>query len=206
MLCWNIVLFNFLAFFPIHLKQPRRKYLCRWANLYLLLHWSARKMCIPNASVHNVFLTCSYIAFFCFVFLWGEKINSGETTDVWNPATCIKKPLPTWCEEDNNIQFTLQVCVLWHFQFSVRFIYLYVIIHKGLPSLWMCGISLWWIMCTLQFITNKSLVITQLRQHLRIHHLWCLIPMLKCNDMPLTYILCPLPQLSFVFFFLQLHQ
>ena len=110
------------------------------------------------------------IAFFYFVFLWGEKINSGETTDVWNPATCIKKPLPTWCEEDNNIQFTLQVCVLWHFQFSVRFIYLYVIIHKGLPSLWMCGISLWWIMCTLQFMTNKSLVITQLRQHLRIHH------------------------------------
>ena len=146
------------------------------------------------------------IAFFCFVFLWGEKINSGETTDVWNPATCIKKPLPTWCEEDNNIQFTLQVCVLWHFQFSVRFIYLYLIIHKGLPSLWMCGISLWWIMCTLQFMTNKSLVITQLRQHLRIHHLWCLIPMPKCTDMPLTYILCPLPQLSFVFFFLQLHQ
>ena len=66
------------------------------------------------------------IAFFCFVFLWGEKINSGETTDVWNPATCIKKPLPTWCEEDNNIQFTLQVCVLWHFQSSVRFICLYV--------------------------------------------------------------------------------
>ena len=141
------------------------------------------------------------IAFFCFVFLWGEKINSGETTVVWNPATCIKKPLPTWCEEDNNIQFTLQVCVVWHFQFSVRFIYLYVIIHKGLPSLWMCGISLWWIMCTLQFCkTNKSLVITQLHQHLRILHLWCLIPMLKCNDMPLTYILCPLPQLSFVFF------
>ena len=50
-------------------------------------------------------------------------------------------------------------------------------------------------------MTNKSLVITQLHQHLRIHHLWCLIPMLKCNDMPLTYILCPLPQLSFVFFF-----
>ena len=67
MLCWNIVLFNFLAFFPIHLKQPRHKYLCRWANLYLLLHWSARKMCIPNASIHNVFLTCSYsVLLFCF--------------------------------------------------------------------------------------------------------------------------------------------
>ena len=87
------------------------------------------------------------IAFFCFVFPRGKQINSlAETTDVWNPATCIKKPLPTWSEEDNNIQFTLQVCVLWHFQFSVRFIYLYVIIHKGLPPLWMCGISLWWIM------------------------------------------------------------
>ena len=150
------------------------------------------------ATVYSVLLFC---------FSLETKIKSGETTNVWNPVTCIKKPLlSTWSEEDNNIQLTLQVCVLWHFQFSVRFIYLYVIIHKGLPSLWMCGISLWWIMCTLQFITNKSLVITQLRQHLRIHHLWCLIPMLKCNDMPLTYILCPLPQLSFVFFFLQLHQ
>ena len=32
------------------------------------------------------------IAFFCFVFPWGKKIKSGETTDVWNLATCIKKP------------------------------------------------------------------------------------------------------------------
>ena len=100
------------------------------------------------------------IAFFCFVFFpWGKKINSGETTDVWNPATCIKKPLPTWSEEDNNIQFTLQVCVLWQFQSSVKFIYLFVMIHKGFSSLWMCGISLWWILFTLQFMTNISLVI-----------------------------------------------
>ena len=97
------------------------------------------------------------IAFFCFVFLWGKKINSGETTDVWNPATRVKKPLPTWSEEDKNIQFTLQVCVLWHFQSSVRCIYFFAIIHKGFSSLWMCG--LWWIMFTLQFMTDKSLVI-----------------------------------------------
>ena len=97
------------------------------------------------------------IAFFCFVFLWGKKINSGETTDVWNPATRVKKPLPTWSEEDKNIQFTLQVCVLWHFQSSVRCIYFFVIIHKGFSSLWMCG--LWWIMFTLQFMTDKSLII-----------------------------------------------
>ena len=97
------------------------------------------------------------IAFFCFVFLWGKKINSGETTDVWNPATRVKKPLPTWSEEDKNIQFTLQVCVLWYFQSSVRCIYFFVIIHKGFSPLWMCG--LWWIMFTLQFMTDKSLVI-----------------------------------------------
>ena len=136
------------------------------------------------------------IAFFCFVFPWGKKINSGETTDVWNPATCIKKPLPTWSEEDNNIQFTLQVCFLWHFQSSFRFIYLYVIIHKGFSSLWMCGISLWWIMFTLQFMRNKSLVVFYTTSST-----WCLIPMLKCNDMLQTCILCPWPQLSFVFFF-----
>ena len=115
-------------------------------------------MRIPNASMHNVFLTCSYsVLLFCFP--WRKKINSGETTDVWNPVTCIKKPLPTWSEEDNNIhvQFALQVCVLWHFQSSVRYIYLFVIIHKGFSSLWMCCLR--WIMFTLQFMTDKSLVI-----------------------------------------------
>ena len=140
------------------------------------------------------------IAFFCLVFPRGKKINSGEITDVWNPATCIKKPLPTWFEEDNNIQFTLQVCVLWHFQSSVRFIYLFVIIHKGFSSLWMRGV--WWIMFTLQFMTNKSLVIFHTTSStFKDPFLWCLIPMLKCNEIPQTCILCPLPQLSFVFFF-----
>ena len=72
-------------------------------------------------------------------------------------VTRVKKPLPTWSEEDKNIQFTLQVCVLWYFQSSVRCIYFFVIIHKGFSPLWMCG--LWWIMFTLQFMTDKSLVI-----------------------------------------------
>ena len=141
------------------------------------------------------------IAFFCFVFLWGKKINSGETTDVWNPATRVKKPLPTWSEEDKNIQFTLQVCVLWYFQSSVRCIYFFVIIHKGFSPLWMCG--LWWIMFTLQFMTDKSLFIFHTTSStFHDHYLWCLIPMLKCNNMPQTCILCPLPQLFFVFVFL----
>ena len=43
--------------------------------------------------------------------------------------------------------------------------------------------------------------ITQRHQRFRIHQLWCLIPMLKCNDMPQTCTVCPLPQLSFVFVF-----
>ena len=49
------------------------------------------------------------IAFFCFVFPWGKKIKSGETTDVWNLATCIKKPLPTvmiWRRQQYTIHFT----------------------------------------------------------------------------------------------------
>ena len=114
-------------------------------------------MRIPNASIHNVFLTCSY-SVFLFCFSLGKKDKFRRNNGCVKSCYTYQEPLPTWSEEDNNIQFTLQVCFLWHFQSSFRFIYLYVIIHKGFSSLWMCGISLWWIMFTLQFMTNKSLV------------------------------------------------
>ena len=137
------------------------------------------------------------IAFFCFVFFsLGKKDKFRRNNGCVKSCYTYQEPLPTWSEEDNNIQFTLQVCFLWHFQSSFRFIYLYVTIHKGFSSLWMCGISLWWIMFTLQFMTNKSLVVFYTTSST-----WCLIPMLKCNDMLQTCILCPWPQLSFVFFF-----
>lgn len=100
------------------------------------------------------------IAFFCFVFFsLGKKDKFRRNNGCVKSCYTYQEPLPTWSEEDNNIQFTLQVCVLWQFQSSVKFIYLFVMIHKGFSSLWMCGISLWWILFTLQFMTNISLVI-----------------------------------------------
>ena len=139
------------------------------------------------------------IAFFCFVFLWGKKINSGETTDVWNPATRVKKPLPTWSEEDNNIQFTLQVCVLWQFQSSVKFIYLFVMIHKGFSHCeCICVVFHSGESCS--HCSSWQIYLWSSFTQRRIHHLRCLIPMLKCNGMPQTCILCPLPQPSFVLF------
>ena len=163
-------------------------------------------MRIPNASMHNVLLTCSYsVLLFCFSLGRKDKFrrNNRCVKSCYMYQETFTKYM-MWRRQQYTIHFT-GMCFMTLSIFCQ--IYLFIcIIHKGLPSLWMCGIWLWWIMCTLQFMTNKSLVITHRQQHLRIHHLWCLIPVLKCNDMPLTYILCPLPQLSFVFFFLQLHQ
>ena len=50
------------------------------------------------------------IAFFCFIF------------PRWKKDEYTKKPWPTWSEEDDKIKFTLQVCVIWHFQ-SLGFVF-----------------------------------------------------------------------------------
>ena len=162
-------------------------------------------MCIPNASIHNVFLTCSYsVLLFCFSLGRKDKFRRNNR--------CVKSCY-MYQETFTNMmrirqQYTIHFTGMCFMTLSIFCqIYLFICYNSQRSPI---TVDVWYFTLVnhvqWQFMTNKSLVITQLRQHLRIRHLWCLIPMLKCNDMPLTYILCPLPQLSFVFFFLQLHQ
>ena len=168
--------------------------------LYLLLHWSARKMCIPNASMHNGFLTSSYsVLLFCFFFSLGKKDKFRRNNGCVKSCYTYQEPLPTWSEEDNNIQFTLQVCVLWQFQSPVKFIYLFVMIHKGFSHCeCICVVFHSGESCS--HCSSWQIYLWSSFTQRRIHHLRCLIPMLKCNGMPQTCILCPLPQPSFVLF------
>ena len=129
-------------------------------RIYVLLHWSAHKVRIPNASIHNVFLTCSYsVLLFCFPLGKKDKFRRNNRC-VKSCYTCQETfTNMIWRRQQYTIHFT-GMCSMTISIFCQIYLFICNDSQRFL-SLWMhmCGISLWWIMFTLQFMTNISLVI-----------------------------------------------